>query len=401
MKRITNTVMHPGLVLAAVLSIALLQSPPTLAIQRDHFPAPSDYAVKVPDKNGKPSYFDVPATRGEIFVCYEFKQIKNWQRPPDQSTDALAYQLKCRREGDTIRIDLSVVFGLPGRSNSLGIARTLPPEGLPGQLIGSYSARLGETLNLQELASFGIEPISITVVSSRSRTLDPSEIGNETKAIQVVGAYKARDNYQLELKNISSKDIIALSVRGGLTQVSHAGSIIAPGQVDTLGFADHGWRPLQDQRLGEQGPKLVVADVVFADLTFEGQKEFAIRVAATRRGARTQWARVVPLLQAALEGLQRDSERALNSLRQQISALDEDVESSVVDQLARFFLPLTEKQRGSLTYQLKDSLKSEKGALLSLITYYVAEEAVTGTSRESWLKHVTEIYEALLKRALK
>jgi ABC-type proline/glycine betaine transport system substrate-binding protein len=68
--------------------------------------------------------------------------------------------------------------------------------------------------------------------------------------------------------------------------------------------------------------------------------------------------------------------------------------------VARLFIPITEKQRGRLIFEVKDSLNFEKRALLELIKYYEAEEAAKGTSRERWLKHVNEIYEGWLKKAL-
>jgi hypothetical protein len=393
MRRIdTNTVMRPGLFLSVVLSIALLQLTPTFALQRDNFPTSSDYALKIPTKNGMTRYIDVPAATGGVYVAYDFKRINNWQRPPDQSADPSAFQLKCRRVGEAIEIDLSVVFGSLEQFLTMPVIRTLPTKGLRGQLIGSYSARLGETLSLQELARFGIEPISITVVSSKSRTLGPSEIGNETKAIQVVRADKARENYRLELKNISSKNIVALRVRGGEAGWSLAGPLIAPAQVYIMGFSDSVLRHPQDQG------KIVVADVVFEDLTFEGEKEFAIKAAATKRGARIQWVRFVALLQAAIEGLKRDSQRALDNLRQQISALSEEAETRVVDELGRYFMPLTEKQLGSLIYELKDRLSREKRHMLAVIEPHEAEKASLGTNRESWLNYLKRGYEGELRK---
>ena len=174
---------------------------------------------------------------------------------------------------------------------------------------------------------------------------------------------------------------------------------IAPGQVYTKGFVDPAWEPSQDNGPGEQELlKVVISDVVFADLTFEGEKEFAIRTAATKRGARIQRVRIVPLLQAAIEGLEQDSQEAMDNLRRQISALSEEAESPVVDELARYFLPLTEKQRAALIYELKDSLKTEKRFELAVINYLEAEEARKGTPLKSWLTDRKKAYEEALKK---
>jgi hypothetical protein len=248
MGRITTkeNIMHPmRLFLTAISFFALLHSPSASAVQRDYFPTPSDYSLEIQDGDGEPMYLPVPAATGNVFARYGFNRIKNWQRPPEQSQDASAFQVKCLREGDAIKLYLTIIFG------PIEKFRTLPREGLRGQLIGSYSARLGETVSLQELADFGIEPINITVVPSGSRRLDSSEIDNKTKAIEVVRADEARGDYRVEVRNISSKNVIALYVRGrGSVGFAQTFLLIAPGQVHKTGIHDpgSGWGPPQGRR---------------------------------------------------------------------------------------------------------------------------------------------------------
>jgi len=45
-------------------------------------------------------------------------------------------------------------------------------------------------------------------------------------------------------------------------------------------------------------------------------------------------------------------------------------------------------------------LKSEKLFLLALLKYHEHEESTKGTSRESWLKHMSDAYERALKKPL-
>lgn len=380
--------MHPVKFFLAACFSLLLHLPPAFAIQRENLPTPSDLALEIPDVNGQPSYWDVPAVTGIVLARYEFKRIKNWQRSPDQPADPSAFQLQCSREGDAIKIDLSIIFGLIEKS------RTLPTEGLQGQLIGSYSARLGESLSLQELARFGIEPIKVKIVASNTRDVDPSQIQNKTKSLQVVRAETTRDYYSLlELRNISSKSIIALNLSHQMVW-SEVGPLIAPGRSLTTGFLrpESGWPEQRDQPPGTPARLLPFSNVVFEDLTFEGERDFAIQIAVWRRGARIQVPRVVSLLQAAIEELQQDSQRALYNLRQRVSSLSYEPESPVIDDLARRLMPLTELQRDNLIRELRSKLKFIHDSVLATIEHYVEEEVTKGTSRESWLRLLRDNY---------
>ena len=377
--------------LSVACFIMLMQVQPGVAGQREFWPAPGDYAVEITDGAKVRSYTIVPAADPVTpMAIYSFSRIPGWQRPPDQQGDPTAVQLKCRRESNQVRIDVSLAYG------RIEGFRTLPEDGLRGQSIGSYSAGRGETVTIQELTRFGIEPISVKVVSARIRALDVSSIVNKTKSLELVRAQKERDAYVFEVKNISSKHIVALRTRGGTSHFAGARALIAPGERFVTGYEERsdGWKdPLNPAPDPAERPRTLVADVVFQDLTFEGDKAFALETAASRRGQRAQWGRMAPLLKEALAASRPEGKGNLENLRQQISALSEEVDYKEIDELARHFSPVTTEQRGMLVREMKGSLRWEKAVAIGATKIFESEETTKGTSRESWLKLLIEAYE--------
>src|SRR5690242_4912235 len=97
-------------VLSVVWLVVLLPLPSALAFQYvAPFPAPTDFALKIPDITGKPVYY--PALpEGDVWVTDAFKRIANWQRPANLPADPSAYQIAYRRDGDVVEIKLSILF---------------------------------------------------------------------------------------------------------------------------------------------------------------------------------------------------------------------------------------------------------------------------------------------------
>jgi hypothetical protein len=274
--------------------------------------------------------------------------------------------------------------------------RTLPRDGLRGQSVGSYSARLGETVTIQELTRFGIEAIKVKVVSARIEALDVSTIVNRTKSLEVVRAQKESDDYVFEVKNISSKSIVGLRVRGRGSYFAEARPIMAPGERLLTGYKvrTDGWQdPLNPPLDPAERPGTLVADVVFQDQTFEGDKAFALETAAGRQAKRAQWGRLARLVREALATSRSDGKVNLESLREQISALNEDVDSREIDELASHFSPVTAEQRRAMVRVEKEYLKSEKTRAIGATKLFESEETTKGTRRENWLKIMLDAYE--------
>lgn len=379
----------------ALSFIVLLPSlPPAFAFQGARFPAPEDFALEIHCSPGHPRYLDIPGTEITPIAIYEFARIKNWQRPATQSEDASAIQIRCHREGDVLKIETSVLLG------QVDEYRTLPAGGITSALpLASYSASLGQSITLQELAGVGIEPFDVKVVRSESHTIDPAEIENRTSACSVVRFERARSQYRITFKNTSSKKIIGLRLLYGSGEARFDQLVSLPGvglrHFDTAiesGQPFEAWLSIELPT----DPKFMLAGVAFEDLTVDGAIETVLFIAASRRGRKIQFSRIVGLVKAALENPQPDDRKTLETLRQQVSMLSEGAERSVVDDLGRRFAPLTPSQANVLIGHLNRILQAEKEWFLTRLRYYEKQEAAQGKSFQSWLRETKKAYEAML-----
>ena len=390
--------------------ILIFHIPSAFAMQVDRFPTPSDYSIKMP-RDGRTRYYEVPAAAGLCpLALHSFNRIKGWERPPDHPGDPTAIQFKFRRVEDVIEVDLSLVFGTVEKS------RTLPRNGLPAESISSYSLRLGESANLVELARFGIEPFEIKVVSSNSRTLDPSRVINRTKSIEVVSIEKARRHYRITYKNISPKKIIAMrlvypegiGVIGCFPQ-SHVKPLMAPGEtyINEVHFPDLGGKTQQaagpDKR---QASRFTVAGVVFDDFTYEGDRDDALQVAASVRAEQIQWPRIAVMFKEAVEAYERNKQRAIDKLKKDAAALNAEPDSSVMADMVKRFSPLTERELSRLIYHLKYQFCDERTSLIIRVEHGEKLERTTGGmiriagKDEHWLTAQRNGYEEGLRNLL-
>lgn len=278
----------------------LLILPPAFAFQqgdsihRRYFPKPGDYSVRIDVREGVRLYLDVPAAIPVNPLLFpKPKRTKDWQPPPDKQAETSSLQLKARRDGAAVTIDVVVLSNDLSKSKADGnslMFTTLPEGGVEGEVIGSHSGRLGESITFNELALYGLEPLTVKVVSSNARHGDPSEIDNMTSSIEVLSVDKARGKYLIALRNNSSKNVIGYvtSVNGAKT-TSYAGKnplIAARETIDrTVGFTIRQPRiPTPNDDLDEpQDVKVAIVAVLFDDYSYEGDEKSALEIIARFR----------------------------------------------------------------------------------------------------------------------
>lgn len=392
-------------VLSVIWLVVLLPLPSALAFQDvAPFPAPTDYAVKIPDDKGKPAYHPViAAAGGDAGIFYSFKRIANWQRPPSQTEDANAYQLAFRRDGDAVEIKLSVLYVRPQKGP---IFRTAPSGGFSEPAVATYRARLGESVTLQELADFGIEPVTVEVVSARAHSVNPARIINRTKAIEVVKVDRARELYRLSIRNASSKNIIAWRLCYPAADIPCGGTVgdlkpvLTPGQsLETqLGITKCGRLTPQGVSVPDANApvRIAIGGVVFEDLTYEGDKDFAMSVVAGRRGEQIQIPRILSLIEPAITTPGSESREAREKLSQQLSALSVEIDPRVVEEVVKRFAPTTELQRTQTYYALRNGL-DRKNWIAVAVKFFERIQPDVKTTYQNYLREVKEHFEAKLK----
>ena len=240
--------------------------------------------------------------------------------------------------------------------------------------------------------------------NSPGSSLPPIEI--KTESIEVVNIQVTKDGWVLDLKNISSKDIVGLSVytlakRGdsGRTYIDGKGPLeplIPVGQVHRVDTAvgGSGFRlPWLTTTERPEQPTIVIAGVAFKDWTFDGDGNAAVTSFPYRRGSQIQMTRIIPLLKRALESPEQDESKVIAQLRKEVSALSEQ-DNQAGSALAAILAPPPPTER--IKMRLNDSLTRVKEEMLSDLKRYEAERASKGEGLQKWLTERKALYEKIL-----
>ncbi len=393
-----------NLTIVASLITTLLVCTGAAFLQQQNINASDDLALEIADVYGQPSYSQIPNSGESTLLFYQFNKIAGWQRPLSQSAEPSAIKLVCKREGDSVRIDVSVLLG---QFDKLDTPRSL--KGVPEKTVAVYFAKQGETISLRELPQFGIKPFDIKVVNAKPPVATTPQIINKTKAVEVVGVEESRQRYRLSLKNVSSKNIIALNLyvpsRGGqsgqMVQGTQDQPAIKSGELyETDVHISRGGRMTPQGYAPDpvEQPKIVIGTVVFDDGTFEGETEAAADIEARQKGRKMQLSRVVTLLQGFLDAPEQDTSIVIGKLRTQVSALNEEADVSIVDELMSRYSTLSAQSKGALAAGVKSGLNGGKQEMLFEIKEFerVREAANVNISHRTWLSRIKERYEKLI-----
>lgn len=303
--------------------------------------------------------------------------------PDSKQTGAPLTRIRIRTvlEGDAVRIKIAGVF-----DDSEPVDAPGPKYGPVERPIGSYLAREGETIEVNELTSLGFKPLALKVVRFVPEVEIPVPafapvVTNELKSVEVVGLSPVPgiSLYRLTVRNISSKNIVALDVyvpkergRSGVTSMGNATlPVMKPGATCETLISEARGRRLTDQGYVAEEPsnKVIVGTVVFDDETYEGEPETAVHVIGGQTGHRLQLTRALLLLKNILEAPDQDPAAMLGRARSEGSQLTIDVDSKTVDELlARFPELPTKYNRKTLASTMMRGFLEARQRLLSEIT---------------------------------
>jgi hypothetical protein len=240
------------------------------------------------------------------------------------------------------------------------------------------------------------------------------KVENRTNAIEVVGFDQKStpsDSFQLTLRNVSSKNIIALDLfmpssdgNGGSGQRSQgfdkAHPLMPPGGITVSHFnVSRGGRMtpagfVPDIALQQT---IIIRTVVFDDGTYEGLVEPAAEIDAHRRGLDIQRKRILRLLQEPQTTKEGDVLTPLSELKEQAYALGKTVDASVARELMALFPSLDEKAKGSVLQTVEGGLRDGKLELLRYISDFEEKLKQPGEhiTYADWIKQTTTAYEKL------
>jgi hypothetical protein len=390
------TIRRMSLVLGTVWVIALSAFSFAGAAPQLPFPKSGDVVLEIAVRAGLPERFIVSSSV-QWMEFLKLSRLSNWRRPSNQTLEAEGIHLDYYRRGNTVVMDVDVFLGPINLSTCPPVPRDRIKSG------GSYSIKIGESATLDGLAQYGIEPFNVKILATEWRTLNSSEITNNTKAIEVVRVDQFIEWFRIVLKNISSKNIAYGSI--SYTRDSQSFAALAVGETREISLFPSATRSYRVDSSGRAVIEPVtshvsVTSVVFEDLTFEGDRQSALVYFAQRRGAQFQATRIIGLLQSALDSHEQDSTKVLANLRQQLSALSNVSSRHLVDEFVERVGPVAKLQRNELEIALYVGMNNTIRDFLNRMQTYEKKEAPKGTSAESWLRTAKSAYEEASKEAL-
>jgi hypothetical protein len=382
-----------------VLPAILLLCFSGVAQQRQDTPAKKELALEVSNLGAGP--WEILAFDGGGGGAANFRRIKAW-KPSSKEEIVKSIYFKIGREADLVIAHLSV---------------TLENEKVVE--VGTYRLRENESVKAEELTKFGVEALVLKVVKAKPGFKDPSppvppQILNKTKAIEVISFYQEAppsESFQLSLRNVSNKNIIALDLfmpsadgNGGGGQRSQGGDkdhpVMLPGGLSVLHIGiSRGGRMTPDGYVPDVALQqtLIIRTVVFDDGTYEGQVEPAAEMEAQRRGLDIQRRRILRLLQEQKETNDEDVPATLNELKEQAYALGKTADASVALELIALFPSLDEKSKVWLLQRVEGGLRDGKLELLRYINDFEERQKQPGEhiTFAEWIKLTKANYEKL------
>ena len=207
---------------------------------------------------------------------------------PGLSTEMPAAMLKPLRgrvpsaELDTLKID----YRLEGNKVIATVYALSAPRGNPDRyadsnkhLLGIHSSRLNQTFTLKELEKLSYEPITYKIVTAKPPAPTHPSLISKVPSIQIEIAGEDRANYNLVLRNVSEKAVIAFALgdnhsMGGSESYDATRPVIAAGSAI-------------ERNVVVRSP-IILAAAIFSDRTYEGDSEVAGLLYARQVGYEAQ-----------------------------------------------------------------------------------------------------------------
>jgi len=321
--------------LIIAVSIAICFATVTSAQQVRTRPLLTDFALEVTYFEGrKPAYEPVqrqklPKGEGSYFGM--FGHVPGWQLPAGASPVG-AVRVVPYLDGEAVSVSFSVLRG-----------KFLDVE----EMVGTVSLRENEVMSVDALRDFGVEAFKIKLVRVGPQASQVPSIVNKSKMLEVVGIeplVATFPRYKLTLHNLSDKDIVAVSLvimRDGKVSVSgmpqgERGEAL----VKANSFGEWNQRLATHAEMTAAGftpstsgsQQIVIASVMFADGTYEGDAAAAASYQGFVIGQRIELSRMLPVLENAVA-----TSASKEAVGQQLSQLSYDYDNGALAALGTKF----------------------------------------------------------------
>ena len=396
MKRLQKTILASFFIASMLVSI-------NAAKQKRPAAEPIGFALEIIYYKGlPPAYQRVPeqdsAAKGGWYG--RFRRVDS-QQPSGESLPVRAVNIVSRKEGDSVRVNVSVFLGVRFHEKEVPVA---------DYLIGE-----NQKVYVEGLTKFGVEPFEVGVVKVTLSVESPPSVINRTESVEVI-EIRSNDTvlptYKLSLRNLSGKRIIAMEIDiivGGrkrifqLLQGKDGKPVVDAGQVLETNVTDATEAMMTRYGYEPDSPKnqsVSITTVVFEDYSYEGEALPAANFKALTTGRKMRLKEVVALLQSAIDSDDSKIPMELARLRAQLTSLKDNVDTAVVYETLKDFATLDHGEKLSLRSAVETALHSVKKSLLDDIESFERNHKTQPDSKvyREWLTVTTERYKQWLSR---
>jgi len=308
--------------------------------------------------NERPAYLIVPPSNSEPRGGWygRFRRVPGWT-PTVASQQVQAVNIKSILTGDEVRVWISVFMGEKFGDQEKGIA--------------VYTLREGEKIRVEKLTQFGVHPFELVLVRVAPAITNLPQVISKARSIELVtiqGDLATLPSYRLALRNLSSKNVVALMLKvlqGGRTQISsmpqgmEGNPLILAGGVSEFNeqaasrasAIPGGYKPVT---LANQ--TIEISTAVFEDGSFEGEIEPATTFRSFVIGRKIELGRIINLFEKALQD-PSDPSTALDRLNNDLAALEIVAAPSLVQQVLNEFPGRTKTSEGELKNAIEIAMK--------------------------------------------
>ena len=367
-------------------------SPPTrLALEVTFYPGRKPAYETVPGPDSKPS--------GSWYAL--FGRIASWQAPAG-AEPIEAVRVISQSEELGVRVTVSIMSGRKALENE--------------QRVGTYLIRETEKISIDDLKRFGIEPFQIKLIRVNPNIPPvPPVILRGVESLIVINSMAKETtlpSYGINLQNQSNKNIVGLGVdvmvdgRVALTAKPRGidgQALIAAGneywltvRAPTRAHATaDGYTPTSPS-----DQQIQIKAAVFDDGTYEGDAETAAAIRGFRAGEKMMLPRLIRLLERALNSSNTDLTEALKNLEDQVSSVESDADSQIVQSLTSEFPPASNGRSKEIKTAIEVSATTLKSTLLKEIQTLEngGAQSLNVDLYRTWLTKTRERYETWLSR---
>jgi hypothetical protein len=232
------------------------------------------FAVEIPQPQGlPPTYATIRSTGTTSSIFYDGLLRRGTGGTPNRSRPT-ALKLDYSVEGELVLIKASVYFGDFDRQKAPVSLYNLPAEDA-----GTYSAGLGQPVTLSGMENFGLEPLTLKVVSAQPLTSIRPQTISKVPSVRIEITGEDRTFYKVAVQNLSAKGVTAFSVTMPGSSGSHSRRadggdkvLIPPGGTYQLMFGiPHPGRMCDGKFVAEPpGTLMILETATFSDGSHEG-----------------------------------------------------------------------------------------------------------------------------------